>query len=87
MVPYAGQNHKRTKVSEELARHLRRHWGRLTQKERHAFAEISGHPYTTLRDIATGRSWIHLDEPVTYKPKPRGQSVTKKRRKSYEDVC
>lgn len=86
MAPPKGSNHPCTKISEELARHLRRYWGNLTQKQRCQFAKVSGHSYTTLRNIATGRSWKYLDEPVIFKPKPRGQTVAKKRRAERENI-
>jgi len=38
-------------------------------KQRYAFAEAIGVSMVHLRDVASGRSWKWLDEPVVYNPK------------------
>lgn len=64
-----GDWHPGAKISERMARELRRNWGRLSMQQRYAFAEAIGVSMVHLRDVASGRSWKWLDEPVVYNPK------------------
>ena len=64
-----GDWHPGSKVSEKMAREIRRNWGRLSMQQRYAFAEAIGVSMVHLRDIASGRQWRWLDEPVVYNPK------------------
>jgi len=64
-----GEWHPSTKISERMARELRRNWCRLTMQQRHAFADAIGVSANHLRDIASGKRWTWLDEPVVYNPK------------------
>ena len=73
MAKYAavkGEEHPRAIVTEPIAREVRRNWDRFDMDEKKKLADLIGVHYMTLRQIATGISWKHLDEPVTcYIPK------------------
>lgn len=70
-----GEAHWCSKVTERLAIEVRRNWGNLTIEQRHEFARLSGITYQHLRDIASGKRWKHLDEPVIFHPRGKGRPV------------
>lgn len=63
-----GQNHPNTRMTENVAREIRKRWKDYSMDQRKEIAQVSGFAYVTLKDIALGKSWRHLDEPVTYDP-------------------
>ena len=60
----SGTDHANTRMSTEFATAVRLHFHKLTVSQQKEFARLSGFHHISLRDVARGKSWKHLDVPV-----------------------
>lgn len=59
-----GEDHARSRMTTEFATEVRLNFHRFTVAQQKQFAKLSGFNHISLRDVARGKTWKHLDVPV-----------------------